>query len=864
VGIGSEQMPNDEEYEEEEQIPQPEYTHTLRGTGGTFTVTSRGGEKSVPIHFVNTHLNMNDDVFSVLETFRESFDEEKLNFEQILQRDINDYRVSTEMIPYVLGSNDHIKGYEFYTSNPVLFYPPIVCLLVPYNAREGHQMPSKHYNDPYIRPDHKPHPKLENWTEGLLGNKGNPKYCVTIGKPSEENFTLWKPKQDDSRYNSSTLQFHFERVKLIMVDGQHRGMSLLALHRNLKEKWDTEKKQRYKPFYSEWSKDRLSDFDLSELNLPMIVCVAPTATEANDVDITEISRKIFLTLNKTAKVVSTSRTLLMNDMDLPAEFMRTFLKKISLSTNADISTILREEKDTSREVNPLQFTSVETGIYPVIEDLVLASRDKYRTTAERRKGKGLSIRTKLDHLQSLINNHTIDPKTSRRSYSKSTLEDLTKEFVPLYIEPMVTITEDFSLIKAITVKKSHPEISNLTVDKGPMAKHNIWSGTRRGDIVRDYGRALKRKQEKLLAGGTYLQESRNQLEKIEAAEIFFKKAIKKVQVSNLLSQINKYEGINTNLSTSIFDLLTENMFVGAVYLTFFDIVEICEEKNSIAQDLGPIAQGFNRLENRKIAVQSYVEGLNKLFQPADVETLNRLTTAFCANQISKNSGFDDGKVISKENQPFKTKKVQSWIGLTWGKKEFDAFPNYSVLLNILWKKHLSDTISVGNLDPETEKVYESLSEALEVWLSTGIRQAQSQQYLRIKKDLEKKANDDHESWEWPIEKQEEVAETAIVKINDALTAFCPNNEFTTGLVAEEIKTQGQLVRKMSEPSSKNVALESDQDNEPELTEQDDDDDSPSKDTEQKDDLPDSDLKVDVNPDPEKEEDSESPAEEKTE
>ena len=60
------------------------------------------------------------------------------------------------MIPYVLGSNDHIKGYEFYTSNPVLFYPPIVCLLVPFDTPERDtKVPSKHYaNDPYIRPDH--------------------------------------------------------------------------------------------------------------------------------------------------------------------------------------------------------------------------------------------------------------------------------------------------------------------------------------------------------------------------------------------------------------------------------------------------------------------------------------------------------------------------------------------------------------------------------------------------------------------------------------------------------------------------------------------------------------------------------------
>ena len=516
-------------------------------------------------------------------------------------------------------------------------------------------------------------------------------------------------------------------------------------------------------------------------------------------------------------------------------------------------------------MNPLQFTSVEAGIYPVIEDLVLASVAKTRRNAEsRRNAKGaISRTTTLDYLQTIIPGQTIG-KGTRRSYSKGLVEELAGEFTPLYIEPMVKITEEFNLIKAMTIKKDHTKIAGLTFDKGPMAIHNLWSGTRRGDIVSNYAKALKAKQDVLLAAGKYLQESRTQLDKIQAAEEEYKKEIKKLQVFNLLSSIDHYDQISANISTSVFELLGENMFIGAVYLTFFDIVELCEGQFADEQDLGPIAKGFERVDNRKIAVKSYIEALNKLFQPLEVNTLNRLTTAFCSHEISNNPKFDDTKDISAENKPFKTKKVKSWIGLTWNKKEFDNFPHYSVLLNILWQRHLDEVLDAGGLETETEKVYQNLNEKLKTWLVTGIRQAHCQQYLQIKKDAEKTANDNNEEWVWTKKMQERAAGDAIMRINDALSAFCPNNEFTTGLSAEVIKAQGQLVYEMSEPSSKNVALESDQDNELELTEQSDDDVSPSKDTEQKDDLPDSDLNVDVNPDPEKEEDSESPAEEKTE
>ena len=78
--------------------------------------------------YVLTHLSLDfaggveTQLLDELAPVREIFDSNSLNFDEIMQRDIDDARVSSKLIPYILeeSASDRIK-----------FFPPIVVVLLP-------------------------------------------------------------------------------------------------------------------------------------------------------------------------------------------------------------------------------------------------------------------------------------------------------------------------------------------------------------------------------------------------------------------------------------------------------------------------------------------------------------------------------------------------------------------------------------------------------------------------------------------------------------------------------------------------------------------------------------------------------------
>lgn len=75
---------------------------------------------------MNFATSSNDKLLSALAPVREIFDFKSLDFDEIMQRDIDDARVSAELVPYLLDeqSKDMIK-----------LFPPIVIVVMP--IREG-------------------------------------------------------------------------------------------------------------------------------------------------------------------------------------------------------------------------------------------------------------------------------------------------------------------------------------------------------------------------------------------------------------------------------------------------------------------------------------------------------------------------------------------------------------------------------------------------------------------------------------------------------------------------------------------------------------------------------------------------------
>ena len=84
---------------------------TLKGSVGSFKVgTGRPGQNSLEVKYFLTHVGLdfasgaNQAVLDHMAPVRELFDFEELDFDEIMQRDIDDARVSSELIPYLLDA----------------------------------------------------------------------------------------------------------------------------------------------------------------------------------------------------------------------------------------------------------------------------------------------------------------------------------------------------------------------------------------------------------------------------------------------------------------------------------------------------------------------------------------------------------------------------------------------------------------------------------------------------------------------------------------------------------------------------------------------------------------------------------------
>ncbi|MFT3856561.1 MAG: hypothetical protein QM742_03280 [Aquabacterium sp.] len=85
-------------------------------------------------------------------------------------------------------------------------------------------------------------------------------------------------------------------------------MALLALYRNLTGGWSDARRSPYEGYYKVWPEKEIRTYNLSELQLPVLICAFPQldGTLAQDIDVVRAARRVFLTLNKTAKKVSDS------------------------------------------------------------------------------------------------------------------------------------------------------------------------------------------------------------------------------------------------------------------------------------------------------------------------------------------------------------------------------------------------------------------------------------------------------------------------------------------------------------------------------------------------------------------------------
>jgi len=415
----------------------------LEGSAGSFQVGEGGdGQQSIEVKYFLTHIGLDfgaggadEGVLSHIAPVREIFNFESLEFDEIMQRDIDDARVSAELIPYLLDER---------SAGLIKLFPPIIVVVLP--TVPGQNKPAPYY------------PKVETvLLEG--GDLGVDNIqAIRSGGVGQEVFQFEQPVVDGIavEHDLVRLRLNTNRTRLVIVDGQHRAMALLALYRNLMGQWSDERRAPYKEYYAEWTESYIRQFNLAEMNLPVMLCTFPQLNTdyEGDYDLKKAARSVFLTLNKTARKVSDSRNILLDDHDIIAYFLRGTLsdvksKDVRSPWSFRIHNVeLDQFEDRTKLTDPIAITGVN-HIYYMIQHLMLNLGERDVDGAKPRGGhftrrKDLTFYGLMDRLggREVLGAKTA-AATTRDLFTKDSAEELQDVFDERYGQHLISFYEQF-------------------------------------------------------------------------------------------------------------------------------------------------------------------------------------------------------------------------------------------------------------------------------------------------------------------------------------------------------------------------------------------------------------------------------------
>lgn len=242
---------------------------------------------------------------------REALNIQEMDFNQLLQRDLDDHRIATKLIPYILNPPaNSLPG----------FFPPIVAVLLPFDYN---QQPVDSFPAPTATLD------IDHQYGGYFRMTTHDR-AYRIQYLANEQGDLLDPPIAVLRWNPN-------EAKLVIMDGQHRAMSLLAIERTVSNSWHTAPKgARYQPFYEEhvqkWlrkAREAGNPVDLSNIELPVTICWFPDDPGQDTRPRPHrAARKLFVDVNNTAKPPSEARLVLLSDTELRNILARELLNRL--------------------------------------------------------------------------------------------------------------------------------------------------------------------------------------------------------------------------------------------------------------------------------------------------------------------------------------------------------------------------------------------------------------------------------------------------------------------------------------------------------------------------------------------------------
>jgi hypothetical protein len=656
----------------------------IPGTAGSFKVTRHGQEASaVEVQYLLTHVTLGaagpqQQLLDMLAPVREVFDLEQLGFDEIMQRDIDDSRVSMDLIPYLL---DHTN------TGMVKLFPPIVVVVLP--LVEISNRPAERYAT------------VQHTKEPVSESPGYHWDYITAGGVGHEQFQLRRLLRQDGTFDPTNAMLRLARgnCALAIVDGQHRAMALLALYRNLTQNWSDARRSMYQQYYGIWSEADIRGFDLKELQMPMIICTFPQLDGAfqGDIDVIRAARRVFLDLNKNAKKVSDSRNKLLDDQDMVSQCLRAMLADVKRFDvrNSNPLRIWNIELDQAQDRSIISSDVALSGVshlYYIVEHLLFAS-DRVKGISGR-KGR-LARSRRLDDAYTrfgLMDILTTQERTqnTRTNYSDKVATKVEERWCLQYGNPLEQMLGEFypflahcrASLKIDQQLKAHnkTKLRSLIFD-GQASSRTFGDFQKRLDLKIGDDPSWQTPELKAIRDDVDAQVREHSAEtkrfRLERSRAFLSE-VRGAKSRSLLSADDTVPPIVQELMDSLYrEVFTSIAFQAAIFLT---LVETFEEAHATQDGTAPPSL---TPEN----VTEYLNSLHRLFRPTTYGMFERLVGAFRGNLVEN----DNQMTLAATNRTFGHLVVP-------GEMQPDEWPKYRYVILEIWSTNDQKIQEIINAD----------------------------------------------------------------------------------------------------------------------------------------------------------------------
>ena len=297
----------------------PKMTDSVRGAFGLFTNTG-----NLQIAYVSTRFKPED--LRLLKTVRQVVPRHVLRIRELMQRDIDDERVRSEVVRYLTP----VEGVR-----RTRFFPPIVAAALPrptepdFRLKDLYPSPLDFVNGKF--------PRVKDDNEGVVyeerffGNSMGFRIPMLGDSPSE----------DSELFHGCEFSWNRDKLTLVAIDGQHRLLALKAILGILE---DEDRARGYEScFLDDLKQDALGFSSIPVCIVsPWMLFEGNLTLEEGD-EIAPVFRQIFVDVNKNAKTVSECRNILLDEQDLVSVFTRNIVDQFLVEAQLPLDESISEE-----------------------------------------------------------------------------------------------------------------------------------------------------------------------------------------------------------------------------------------------------------------------------------------------------------------------------------------------------------------------------------------------------------------------------------------------------------------------------------------------------------------------------------------